>query len=161
MKRRARFFGWGNKGRKLVKPTPDDGKLKLADFLLCIAPLIVVRADKFDTIPDFPYKSEVINSVAIILILLSFYSYFHKLCPISRWHRSTLATGMTAIAWSAVPLICYATGINGDWERMWHISAWSGVMWIVFAFCRYKLWQTRRRVRAEVAMIEWRIRNKR
>lgn len=154
-----RFFGWGIGGRKLVKPTPDDGKLRLADFLLCIATLIVVRADKFDAIPDFPYKSEVINSVAIILILLSFYSYFHKLCPMSRWGRSSWATGMTAAAWTAIPLILYATGVNDDWAKMLNYSIWSSVIWAAFLFCLYKLWRVRVRTRATVAMIDWRIRN--
>lgn len=155
------FYGWGNKGRKLFIPDIENGKLDWADFILCLAIGLLIDNERLSIIPDFPFKQEIIYTSVILLVLFSYYRYYHSLCPMSRWHRSTWATGMTAIAWSAVPLICYATGINGDWERMWHISALSGVMWIVFAFCRYKLWQTRRRVRAEVAMIEWRSRNKR
>ena len=143
------FYGWGNKGRKLFIPDIENGKLDWADFTLCLAIGLLIDNERLSIIPDFPFKQEVIYTSVILLVLFSYYRYYHSLCPMSRWHRSTWATGMTAIAWCAVPLICYATG------------AWSGVMWIVFAFCRYKLWQTRRRVRAEVAMIEWRIRNKR
>lgn len=155
-----RFFGWGNKGRKLSKPDTESGKLKWADFTLCIAAITVVKADKFNWIPNFPYKEEVIIAVAIVLILLSYFNYYHKLCPASRWERSSWATGMTAVTWCVVPLICYATGINSDWERMWHISAYSVVMWIVFIFCRYNLYRVRKRAKAEIAMIEWRERNK-
>ena len=160
MKRRARFFGWGNKGRKLSTPTPDDGKLQWADILLFIAATMIIRADKFNWIPDFPYKMEVITSLAIILIFASFYNYYHKLCPMSRWSRSSWASGMIAVTWAATPMILYLTGISSNWERMWHISAWSSVMWVTFLFCLYKFWRVKRRTRAAVAMIEWRIRNK-
>lgn len=160
MKRNGKFFSWGNKGRKLSTPMPDDGKLQLADILLFVAATMIIRADKFNWIPDFPYKEEVITSVAIVLIICSFYRYYHKLCPMSRWSRSSWASGMIAITWTATPMILYLTGINSDWERMWHISAWSVVMWIVFLFCRYNLWRVRKRTKAEIAMIEWRQRNK-
>ena len=156
MKRRTRFFGWGHTGRKLSTPTPDDGKLQLADILLFIAATMIIRADKFNWIPDFPYKEVVITSIAIVLIIYSIYRNFHNLCPMSRWGRSSWATGMIAITWSLVPLICYATGLSQNWERMWHISAWSAVMWIVFLFCFINLLRVKRRTRAEVAMIEWR-----
>ena len=156
MKRRARFFGWGNKGRKLSTPTPDDGKLQLADILLFIAATMIIRADKFNWIPDFPYKEVVITSIAIVLILYSSYRNFRNLCPMSRWHRSSWATGMIAVTWSLVPMIVYVTGMNNNWEKMWHISAWSAVMWIVFLFCFINLLRVKRRTRAEVAMIEWR-----
>ncbi len=139
---------------------PDDGKLQLADILLFVAATMIIRADKFNWIPDFPYKEEVITSVAIVLIICSFYRDYHKLCPMSRWSRSSWASGMIAITWTATPMILYFTGINSDWERMWHISAWSVVMWIVFLFCRYNLWRVRKRTKAEIAMIEWRQRNK-
>lgn len=160
MKRRAKFFGWGNKGRRLSTPTPDDGKLQLADILLFVAAAMIIRADKFNWIPDFQYKEVVITSIAIVLILYSTYRNLHNLCPMSRWSRSTWATGMIAITWCVVPLICYATGLNSNWERMWHISTWSAVMWAVFIFCLFKLWQVRRRTRAEIAMIEWRSRQR-
>ncbi|MBQ6869016.1 MAG: hypothetical protein IJO17_00980 [Alistipes sp.] len=161
MKRRARFFGWGNKGRKLSTPTPDDGKLQWADILLFIAATMIICADKFNWIPDFPYKEVVITSIAIVLIIYSIYSNFHNLCPMSRWGRLSWATGMIAITWSLVPLICYATGLSQNWERMWHISAWSAVMWVCFLLCVYNLWRVKRRTRAEIAMIEWRSRNRR
>ena len=161
MKRGARFFGWGNKGRKLSPPTPDDGKLQLADILLFIAATMIIRADKFNWIPDFPYKMEVITSLAIILIFASFYNYYHKLCPMSRWSRSTWATGMMAAAWSITPLLLYVTGVSDDWQKMCQYSAWSAVMWVAFLFCLYKLWRVRKMVRAEIAMIEWRARNRR
>ena len=156
-----RVFGWGIKGRKIVKPSPEEGKLKFADFLICAATLIVVRADKFDAIPDFPYKMEVITSLAIILIFASFYNYYHKLCPMSRWSRSSWATGMMAAVWSVIPPILYVTKINDNWEQMLNYTLWSSVMWIAFLFCLYKLWRVRKFVRAEIAMIEWRSRNKR
>ncbi|MBR2116377.1 MAG: hypothetical protein IJ942_05090 [Alistipes sp.] len=159
MKRRARFFSWGNKGRKLSTPTPDDGKLQWADILLFIAATMIIRADKFNWIPDFPYKEVVITSIAIVLIIYSIYRDFHNLCPMSRWGRSSWATGMTAAAWTAIPLILYATGANDDWSKMLNYSMWSGVMWIAFLFCLYKLWRVRIRTRATVAMIDWRIRN--
>ena len=161
MKRGARFFGWGNKGRKLSPPTPDDGKLQLADILLFIAATMIIRADKFNWIPDFPYKMEVITSLAIILIFASFYNYYHKLCPMSRWSRSTWATGMMAAVWSITPLLLYVTGVSNDWQKMCQYSAWSAVMWVAFLFCLYKLWRVRKMVRAEIAMIEWRARNRR
>lgn len=159
MKRRARFFSWGNKGRKLSTPTPDDGKLQWADILLFIAATMIIRADKFNWIPDFPYKEVVITSIAIVLIIYSIYRDFHNLCPMSRWGRSSWATGMTAAAWTAIPLILYATGANDDWSKMLNYSMWSGVMWIAFLYCLYKLWRVRIRTRATVAMIDWRIRN--
>ena len=114
MKRRARFFGWGNKGRKLSTPTPDDGKLQLADILLFIAATMIIRADKFNWIPDFPYKEVVITSIAIVLIIYSIYRNFHNLCPMSRWSRASWATGMIAATWTAVPLILYAVGANDN-----------------------------------------------
>lgn len=156
----ARFFGWGNKGRKLSTPTPDDGTLQWADILLCIAAVMVVRADKFNWIPDFAYKEAVITAIAIVLILYSYYRNFYKLCPMSRWSRSSWATGMVAATWTAVPLILYATGVSDNWERMWHISAWSAAMWVAFIFCSYKLYRVKQRTKATVAMIEWRARNK-
>ena len=160
-KRPIRFFGWGNKGHKLSTPTPDDGKLQWADILLFIAATMVIRADKFNWIPDFPYKMEVITSLAIILIFASFYNYYHKLCPMSRWSRSTWATGMMAAVWSITPLLLYVTGVSDDWQKMCQYSAWSAVMWVAFLFCLYKLWRVRKMVRAEIAMIEWRARNRR
>ena len=160
MKRRARFFGWGNKGRKLSTPTPDDGKLQWADILLFIAATMIIRADKFNWIPDFPYKMEVITSLAIILIFASFYNYYHKLCPMSRWGRASWATGMMAAMWAIIPLLVYAIGESDDWQTMCYYSAWSSVMWVIFLFCLYKFWRVKRRTRAAVAMIEWRIRNK-
>ncbi|MBP3497388.1 MAG: hypothetical protein J6K33_06100 [Alistipes sp.] len=156
MKRRVRFFGWGNKGRKLSTPTPDDGKLELADILLFVAATMIIRADKFNWIADFPYKEEVITSVAIVLIICSFYRYYHKLCPMSRWSRSSWASAMIAITWTATPMILYLTGINSNWERMWYISAWSSVMWIVFLFCYYKLYRVKQRTKAQIAMIDMR-----
>ena len=156
MKRGNKFFSWGNKGRKLSTPMPDDGKLQLADILLFVAATMIIRADKFNWIPDFPYKEEVITSVAIVLIICSFYRYYHKLCPMSRWSRSAWASGMIAITWTAVPMILYLTGINSNWERMWHISAWSSVMWIVFLFCYYKLYRVKQRTKAQIAMIDMR-----
>lgn len=156
-----RVFGWGIKGRKIVKPSPEEGKLKFADFLICAATLIVVRADKFDAIPDFPHKADVITAIAVVLILASLYSYFHKLCPMSRWSRSSWATGMMAAVWSVIPPILYVTRINDNWEQMLNYTLWSSVMWIAFLFCLYKLWRVRQFVRAEIAMIEWRSRNKR
>lgn len=161
MKRRVRFFGWGNKGRKLSTPTPDDGKLELADILLFVAATMIIRADKFNWIPDFPYKEQIITAIAIVLILYSIYRNFHNLCPMSRWSRSSWASGMIAITWTAVPMILYLTGINSNWERMWHISAWSSVMWITCIFCLINLLRVKRRTRAEVAMIEWKVRNQR
>ena len=160
MKRRARFFGWGDKGRKLSTPTPDDGKLQWADILLFIAATMIIRADKFNWIPDFPYKMEVITSLAIILIFASFYNYYHKLCPMSRWGRASWATGMMAAMWAIIPLLVYAIGESDDWQTMCYYSAWSSVMWVIFLFCLYKFWRVKRRTRAAVAMIEWRIRNK-
>ena len=156
MKRRARFFGWGNKGRKLSIPTPDDGKLQLADILLFIAATMIIRADKFNWIPDFPYKEVVITSIAIVLIIYSIYRNFHNLCPMSRWSRASWATGMIAATWTAVPLILYAVGANDNLEKMLSCSAWSAVMWIVFLFCFINLLRVKRRTRAELAMIEWR-----
>ncbi len=156
MKRNGKFFSWGNKGRKLSTPMPDDGKLQLADILLFVAATMIIRADKFNWIPDFPYKEEVITSVAIVLILCSFYRYYHKLCPMSRWSRSSWASGMIAITWTATPMILYLTGINSNWERMWYISAWSSVMWIVFLFCYYKLYRVKQRTKAQIAMMDMR-----
>ena len=156
MKRGNKFFSWGNKGRKLSTPMPDDGKLQLADILLFVAATMIIRADKFNWIPDFPYKEEVITSVAIVLIICSFYRYYHKLCPMSRWSRSSWASAMIAITWTATPMILYFTGINSNWERMWHISAWSSVMWIVFLFCYYKLYRVKQRTKAQIAMIDMR-----
>ena len=163
MKRRSsiRFFSWGNKGRKRLGADIENGKFKWADIILFVATLILVNADKFDWLPDFPYKYEVISSVAIILIFASFYSYYHHLCPMSKWRRSTWATGMTAITWTAVPLLLYAFGVNDNWQKMWHYSAWSSVMWIIFIFCLYKLLRIRQMVRAEIAMIEWRSKHRR
>lgn len=122
---------------------------------------MIIRADKFNWIPDFPYKMEVITSLAIILIFASFYNYYHKLCPMSRWSRSSWATGMMAAVWSVIPPILYVTKINDNWEQMLNYTLWSSVMWIAFLFCLYKLWRVRKFVRAEIAMIEWRSRNKR
>ena len=156
MKRGNKFFSWGNKGRKLSTPMPDDGKLQLADILLFVAATMIIRADKFNWIPDFPYKEEVITSVAIVLLICSFYRYYHKLCPMSRWSRSSWASAMIAITWTAVPMILYLTGINSNWERMWHISVWSSVMWIVFLFCYYKLYRVKQRTKAQIAMIDMR-----
>ena len=160
-KRPIRFFSWGNKGRKLSTPTPDDGKLQWADILLFIAATMIIRADKFNWIPDFPHKADIITAIAVVLILASFYSYFHKLCPMSRWSRSSWATGMMATVWSVIPPILYVTRINDNWEQMLNYTLWSSVMWIAFLFCLYKLWRVRKFVRAEIAMIEWRSRNKR
>lgn len=156
MKRSGKFFGWGNKGRKLSTPMPDDGKLQLADILLFVAATMIIRADKFNWIPDFPYKEQIITSIAIVLILYSIYRNFHNLCPMSRWSRSSWASGMIAITWTAVPMILYLTGISSNWERMWHISAWSSVMWIVFLFCYYKLYRVKQRTKAQIAMIDMR-----
>lgn len=156
MKRGNKFFSWGNKGRKLSTPMPDDGKLQLADILLFVAATMIIRADKFNWIPDFPYKEEVITSVAIVLLICSFYRYYHKLCPMSRWSRSSWASAMIAITWTATPMILYLTGINSNWERMWHISVWSSVMWIVFLFCYYKLYRVKQRTKAQIAMIDMR-----
>lgn len=161
MKRGNKFFSWGNKGRKLSTPMPDDGKLQLADILLFVAATMIIRADKFNWIPDFPYKEQIITSIAIVLILYSIYRNFHNLCPMSRWSRSSWASGMIAITWTATPMILYLTGINSNWERMWHISAWSSVMWITCIFCLINLLRVKRRTRAEVAMIEWKVRNQR
>ena len=105
MKRRARFFGWGNKGRKLFIPDIENGKLDWADFTLCLAIGLLIDNERLSIIPDFPFKQEVIYTSVILLVLFSYYRYYHSLCPMSRWHRSTWATGMTAIAWCAVPLI--------------------------------------------------------
>ena len=156
MKRNGKFFSWGNKGRKLSTPMPDDGKLQLADIPLFVAATMIIRAVKFNWIPDFPYKEEVITSVAIVLIICSFYRYYHKLCPMSRWSRSSWASAMIAITWPATPMILYLTGINSNWERMWHFSAWSSVMWIVFLFCYYKLYRVKQRTKAQIAMIDMR-----
>lgn len=161
MKRGSKFFGWGNKGRKLSTPMPDDGKLQLADILLFVAATMIIRADKFNWIADFPYKEEVITSVAIVLIICSFYRYYHKLCPMSRWSRSSWASAMIAITWTAVPLILYAVGANDNLEKMLSCSAWSTVMWITCIFCLINLLRVKRRTRAEVAMIEWKMRNQR
>ena len=161
MKRGSKFFGWGNKGRRLSKPDPDSGKLSWADLMLCLAPIMVVRADKFSWIADFPYKEEVITSVAIVLIICSFYRYYHKLCPMSRWSRSAWATGMTAVTWAATPMILYLTGINSNWERMWHISAWSAVMWVAFLFCSYKLYRVKQQTKAQIAIIDMRKKSRR
>ena len=159
-KRPIRFFGWGNKGHKRLGPDVENGKFKWADIILLAATLLLVNADKSDWLPEFAYKSEIITALALLLMLASFYSYYHKLCPMSKWRRSTWATGMIAVTWSLVPMIVYVTGMNNNWEKMWHISIWSVVMWIAFIFCRFKLWQVRKRTRAEVAMIEWRSRNR-
>ena len=154
------FYGWGNKGRKLFIPDVENGKLDWADFTLFLAITLLSSYEKLTFIPEFPFKQEIIYSSAILLVLISYYRYYHSLCPISRWHRSSWATGMTALAWTFVPLIVYITGLSDNWEKMWQISIWSIAMWVVFAFCRFKLWQVRKRTRAEVAMIEWRSRNK-
>ena len=156
MKRNGKFFSWGNKGRKLSTPMPDDGKLQLADILLFVAATMIIRADKFNWIPDFPYKEQIITSIAIVLILYSIYRNVHNLCPMSRWSRSSWASAMIAITWTAVPMILYLTGINSNWERMWHISVWSSVMWIVFLFCYYKLYRVKQRTKAQIAMIDMR-----
>lgn len=161
MKRSGKFFGWGNKGRKLSTPMPDDGKLQLADILLFVAATMIIRADKFNWIPDFPYKEQIITSIAIVLILYSIYRNFHNLCPMSRWSRSSWATGMTAVTWAATPMILYLTGINSNWERMWHISAWSAVMWIVFLFCSYKLYRVKQQTKAQIAIIDMRKKSRR
>lgn len=156
MKRGNKFFSWGNKGRKLSTPMPDDGKLQLADILLFVAATMIIRADKFNWIPDFPYKEQIITSIAIVLILYSIYRNFHNLSPMSRWSRSSWASAMIAITWTAVPMMLYLTGISSNWERMWHISAWSSVMWIVFLFCYYKLYRVKQRTKAQIAMIDMR-----
>jgi hypothetical protein len=161
MKRNGKFFSWGDKGHKLSTPTPDDGKLELADILLFVAATMIIRADKFNWIPDFPYKEVVITAVAIVLILYSLYRSFHNLCPMSRWSRASWATGIIAATWTAVPLILYAVGANDNFEKMLSCSAWSTVMWITFIFCLINLLRVKRRTRAEVAMIEWKMRNQR
>lgn len=160
-KRPIRFFGWGNKGHKRLGPDVENGKFKWADIILLAATLLLVNADKSDWLPEFAYKSEIITALALLLMLASFYSYYHKLCPMSKWRRSTWATGMTAITWAATPLLLYAFGINDNWQKMWHYSAWSAVMWVVFLLCLYKLYRVRQMVRAEIAMIEWRARTRR
>ena len=159
-KRAIRFFGWGNKGHKRLGPDVENGTLSWADITLCIATLILVNADKFQWIPDFQYKMEVICLLAILLILASFYKYYHRLCPMSRWRRASWATGMTAAMWAVVPLLVYVTGGSDDLQKMCHYSAWSSIMWIVFLFCLYKLWRVRQQTRAEIAMIEWKSRNR-
>ena len=155
-----RFFSWGNKGHKHLGPDVEKGKFKVADFILIAATIILVNVDKFDWLPDFPYKMEVLFALGILLILVSFYSYFHKLCPMSRWGRASWATGMMAAMWAIIPLLVYAIGESDDWQTMCYYSAWSSVMWVTFLFCLYKFWRVKRRTRAVVAMIEWRIRNK-
>ncbi|MBR0336455.1 MAG: hypothetical protein IIX34_06305, partial [Alistipes sp.] len=107
------------------------------------------------------YKEVVITAVAIVLILYSLYRSFHNLCPMSRWSRASWATGMIAATWTAVPLILYAVGANDNLEKMLSCSAWSTVMWITFIFCLINLLRVKRRTRAEVAMIEWKMRNQR
>ena len=155
-----RFFSWGNKGHRRFGADVEKGKLKVADFILVAATIILVNVDKFDWLPDFPYKTEIISALAILLILVSFYSYFHKLCPMSCWRRSSWATGMMAAMWAIIPLLVYVIGESDDLQKMCLYSAWSSVMWVVFLFCLYKFWRVKRRTRAAVAMIEWQIRNK-
>lgn len=160
LKGKARFFGWGSKGRKLFVPDVEDGRLQWADFTLCLAFTILTGAEKISFIPDFPYKMEVISASAITLVVLSYYGYYRRLCPASRWGRSSWASGWTATALLIVPMVLYFTGINENWEKMWHISAWSSVLWIVFIFCRINLYRVRKRAKAEIAMIEWRSKNR-
>lgn len=155
-----RFFGWGNKGHKLFVPDVENGRLEWADFTLVLAFMILTGAEKISFIPDFPYKMEIISFCAITLVIGSYFSYYYKLCPASRWGRSSWAVGLTAAALTVVPMILYFTGINENWEKMWHLSAWSSVLWVVFIICRFNLYRVRKRAKAEIAMIEWRSRNK-
>ena len=157
----VRFFGRGSKGRRIFVPDPENGKLRWGDFLLLAAPIMIAESDKFTFIPDFPYKETVINTIAVAFILFSLYEYYHKLCPASRWGRSSWAAGAIAITWTTLPLILYAAGINSDWDKMVGYSCWSATMWAAFLFCRYNLYRVRRRAKAEVAMIEIRMRTRR
>ena len=157
---KVHFFGWGSKGRRLFVPDVEDGRLQWADLTLWLAFAILTGADKISFIPDFPYKMEVISACAITLVVVSYISYYRRLCPASRWGRSSWAIGMTATALTVVPMILYFTGINDNWEKMWHLSAWSSVLWVTFIFCRYNLYRVRKRAKAEIAMIEWRSKHK-
>ncbi len=153
-KGKVRFFGWGNKGRRLFAPDVEDGRLQWADFTLCLGSMILMGADKISFIPDFPYKMEVISICAIILVVISYFNYYRRLCPASRWGRSSWALGMTATALTIVPMVLYFTGLNNNWEKMWHLSALSSVLWILFIFCLYNLYRVRKRAKAEIAMME-------
>lgn len=160
-KGKVRFFGWGNKGCRLFVPDVEDGRLQWADFTLCLGSTMLMGADKISFIPDFPYKMEIISICALALVVISYFNYYRRLCPASRWGRSSWALGMTATVLTIVPMVLYFTGLNNNWEKMWHLSALSSVLWILFIVCLYNLYRVRKRTKAEIAMMEWRQRNRR
>lgn len=139
--------------RRLGK-SPDDGKLKLGDFIIIGATIGLLN---FDLIPEsIPCRELIMVVVAVAFMSLGLFLKYRRLAPRTRWRNAMYATGMIASAWSLLPWIFYFVGKAENRDVVLQLFIASFAMWVVYLSCVLRHKYIRRRSQQEIAMMRMR-----
>ena len=143
--------------RRLGK-SPDERKIGLSEFIICLAMAAFVN---YDRLPEtLPHRELVAAGVPTLIMLVGLAVGYYRKPPRSCWHKATYATGMLAMAWSVAPWIIYlVNGENFSLNAAIEVSLGSLVVWAITLGCYLRFRYIRRRSREEIAMM--RLREKR
>ena len=150
---RFRLGGYRSKAMSRLGKTPDEGKLKLGDIVICCSLLGLLN---IDLLPEsVPYGESIMLIATSLVVLLGIFINLRRMAPRPCWGRAMWATGMIALFWSVLPwVLLYSENIEDMTPQLaLQLSLSSLFMWFVFVGCALRYRYIRRRSKQEIAFM--------
>ena len=157
---RLRFGGAQSKAMRRLGKSPDDGKLELADVVMCCALIVPLCGESlFDSMA---YGKSIMLIATSLVVLVGMVLKFRRLSPRSCWSRASWATILLALLWSILPWVLhFAEDSDISVELATQMSISSLFMWVVAIGCILRYRYIRRRSQQEIAMMRMREKRRR
>ena len=157
---RISFGGAQSKAMRRLGKSPEDGRLELADVVMCCALLVPLCGDSlFDKVV---YGKSLMLIATSLVVLVGMVLKFRRLSPRTCWGRASWATILLAMLWSLLPwLLHYVGDMDISVELATQMSISSLFMWVVAIGCMLRYRYIRRRSQQEIAMMRMREKRRR
>ena len=137
--------------RKLVKFGPQDKKLKLRTVLSFLIFAVLIMYDLHPGSLLF----KISMAVALVIGFVLAYTEWVKRPPLKKWYRGTMFMFFGAIIWMIVPMILYLCGEADTFMSAFVASATSVVMWLMAAYCWYRMKQVKQRSAQQIMQMRF------
>lgn len=155
---RLTFFDVEKRAKRRLGKNPNEGKLTLGHWIICVATIFLV---KFDFLPEsLPCRELLMVVIAVAFMGLGLYLEYRRLAPRTCWRNAMYATGMIASVWSLLPWILYFIDKVESRDVMLQLFIASFAMWMVCLGCVLRHRYIRRRSEQEIALMRMRQRRR-
>lgn len=157
---RIRFGGAQSKAMRRLGKSPEDGRLELADVVMCCALLVPLCGDSlFDKVV---YGKSLMLIATSLVVLVGMVLKFRRLSPRTCWGRASWASILLALLWSILPwVLLFSEDKDISAELAMQLSLSSLFMWAVALGCILRYRYIRRRSQQEIAMMRMREKRRR